>query len=300
MEREDTRNMRWEVIWDIRDARGLSHREKAFLWAVESRAMMRTEWEKAKDDMGMKKDMYYRTRESLHDKRLIRIVRNYNGTTCYVVDEKVLESYMPKQSDSHIANEDSDIENEDSHSENEHSHIPETKKNKKKNIEEEPKEEQARSLVETGVDGFYWANDGVAPAPSSRAGLEEPSIGDESSLKLEESSNVEPSFGDSEAAPSRARGERTKLDWDHAFGDKTSLVDGKEEEPPFSEDLILKYARGIAFSREEDINSPEWQRALKLALDRTWDPETTRESHRVQYAKGISEKRESANEAMYV
>ena len=60
-----------EAIWKIRDARGLDYKEKAFLFTVASRGAMTARWGTAAADMGMSKDTYYRTRDSLFEKNLL-------------------------------------------------------------------------------------------------------------------------------------------------------------------------------------------------------------------------------------
>lgn len=74
-------------MWAIRDAQGLNHFEKVFLYTVEShKEGMKKGWEKNAADMGFSKNTYYRTRDSLTGKDLIHVQRTSDGPTLYHVN----------------------------------------------------------------------------------------------------------------------------------------------------------------------------------------------------------------------
>ncbi|MFJ8790445.1 hypothetical protein [Streptomyces sp. NPDC102462] len=129
-------NMSTQAIWNIRDARGLSHEEKVFLFVVASRGVMYSEWQKAAEDMGMKKTRYFKVRKSLIEKDLVEEGRRMDDTTVYRVKEDVLATYVPvkEKADNSIVWTDSVSQtghsvfgNGESASETDHSGGPETK-----------------------------------------------------------------------------------------------------------------------------------------------------------------------------
>jgi DNA-binding MarR family transcriptional regulator len=87
-----TKNMEVQAIWAIRDARGLSYAEKAFLFVVASRGCMTAKWDTAAADMGMSKNTYYKTRDSLLGKGLLNKETRFNNTTVYTVSLETLLS----------------------------------------------------------------------------------------------------------------------------------------------------------------------------------------------------------------
>jgi hypothetical protein len=130
-----------EQIWKVRDSRGLDTYEKNFLMTIASRgeAGMFCEWKRNSDDMGMKKDRYYKTRTSLTDKGLISAQEQAYGPTIYKINDAELIEWCTTHSVTQ--NGDSVTQNAHSATQNGHSVSPERKKNikinKKKNKEEE-------------------------------------------------------------------------------------------------------------------------------------------------------------------
>lgn len=94
----NTPSMRNDVMWAIRDARGLSSNEKCFLWAVESRGVMFTTQERARQDMGLSRGTFYKTRNRLRERGLLRIHRRGpNATTQYRVNDTALQALVPME-----------------------------------------------------------------------------------------------------------------------------------------------------------------------------------------------------------
>ena len=157
-------NMSTQAIWNIRDARGLSHEEKVFLFVVASRGVMFSEWQKAADDMGMKKTRYFKVRKALIEKDLIEEGRRMDDTTVYRVKEDVLATYVPvkEKADNSITWTDSVSQatrsvfgNEESASETDHSDGPETKvtmKETEKETSKETDEPVANAPVSSNAD----------------------------------------------------------------------------------------------------------------------------------------------------
>lgn len=101
----EPQNMSVQAVWNIRDARGLNQDEKAFLFVVASRGVMTSAWRTAADDMGMKKDRFFRTRKALIAKGLVREGLRKDDTTVYRIDEDALASLVPakEKADNSIA-----------------------------------------------------------------------------------------------------------------------------------------------------------------------------------------------------
>lgn len=79
--------MNFEGFKALRDARGLNSDEIAFLFVALSRGdELFGTWQTNAADMGMAKNRYYRTRDSLLAKGLIAVVRKYNAASVYAVD----------------------------------------------------------------------------------------------------------------------------------------------------------------------------------------------------------------------
>jgi hypothetical protein len=93
-------NMEVRALWAIRDARGLSYAEKAFLFVVASRGCMTAKWDTAAADMGMSKNTYYKTRDSLLGKGLIIKETRFNSTTVYTVCLESLLSLTGNENES--------------------------------------------------------------------------------------------------------------------------------------------------------------------------------------------------------
>lgn len=91
----ESQNMSVQTIWNIRDARGINANEKAFLFVVASRGVMFSEWQTAAADMGMSKDTYYRTRNALIKKGLVKEGLRKDTTTVYRLEEKALAALVP-------------------------------------------------------------------------------------------------------------------------------------------------------------------------------------------------------------
>lgn len=91
----ESQNMSVQAIWNIRDARGINANEKAFLFVVASRGIMTAAWQTAAADMGMSKDTFYRTRNSLIKKGLIKEGLRKDTTTVYRLEEKALAALVP-------------------------------------------------------------------------------------------------------------------------------------------------------------------------------------------------------------
>jgi hypothetical protein len=131
-----------EQIWKVRDSRGLDIYEKSFLSTIASRgeAGMFCEWKRNSDDMGMKKDRYYKTRKALLDKDLITAQEQPYGPTIYKINDPALIEWYT----THSVTQNDILPDRKRHSvtQNGHSVSPERKKNIKKNKEEELTEEQ--------------------------------------------------------------------------------------------------------------------------------------------------------------
>lgn len=134
--------MNFEHLKMIRDARGLSAWDKMFLMTVALRGEMYCTWQRNCEDMGMKKDRYYKSRDYLLENKLIEATRRMDDTTVYLINEAGLQSWMVAHSVTQ--NGHSATQNTHSVTQKSHSVRPEpkknTKKNMKKNIEEEPDE----------------------------------------------------------------------------------------------------------------------------------------------------------------
>lgn len=130
-----------EQIWKVRDSRGLDIYEKNFLMTIASRgeAGMFCEWKRNTDDMGMKKDRYYKTRKALLDKGLITAQEQPFGPTIYKINDASLTEWCT----THSVTQNDILPDRKRHSvtQNGHSVTPERKKNIKKNKEEELTEE---------------------------------------------------------------------------------------------------------------------------------------------------------------
>lgn len=129
---------------------------------------MKTTWQRAAEDMGMKKDSFYRTRDALVEKDLISIKRVHNGVSIYEVNlDSLTANYSHTENDSHTENgvdstndsptenglaTDSLTENGHSHTENEDSHQTETKKNTKKNMKKNIQEKKNSKSASAPVD----------------------------------------------------------------------------------------------------------------------------------------------------
>jgi len=134
-----------EQIWAIRDSRGLNSYDKIFLVTVAARGAdgMYCKWERNKDDMGMGKDRYYKSRDSLLEQKLITATRRMDSTTVYHINDEALTDLV-----SHSATQnDSATQNELSATQNGHSVRPETKKNLKKNIKKNINESAGASSL---------------------------------------------------------------------------------------------------------------------------------------------------------
>lgn len=118
-------NVRLEVLFHIRDARGLNAKEKAFLFVTETRGFMFGKWDTNAADMGLSKRGYYDARNSLLEKGLIREDRNYNDTTVYVVNADL---FPYGEQDSHSGNTHSRMGNAHSRSDETKVTMKDTKK----------------------------------------------------------------------------------------------------------------------------------------------------------------------------
>lgn len=114
-----TKTSSMELVWRIRDSVGFTANEKAFLFVVASRGTMFAKWQTASRDMGMSKDTYYRTRNSLIEKDALNVRRQMDGPTVYTVNVEALDS-QDENKHSHSANTVSQLANGGSR-------IPETK-----------------------------------------------------------------------------------------------------------------------------------------------------------------------------
>lgn len=131
--------MKVDHIWKIRDARGLDSWEKTFLFTAASHnSGMYCTWNKNCEDMGMKKDRYYKCIESLKEKNLIQQTRRFDDTTVFVVNEDGLDDWLVAHSVSQ--NGDSVTQNGHSATQKNHSVRPETKVNTKGNKKVNKKE----------------------------------------------------------------------------------------------------------------------------------------------------------------
>jgi hypothetical protein len=141
--------MRNQVMWAIRDARGLSANEKVFLFTVESRGSMRTTQVNAAKDMGLSRATYYRVRDSLIGRDLLTVRRNMDSSTEYLVNEVSLSETDVSHTETVVSHTETDV----SHSDNTKKNISKnSKKNMKKNNSAsapvEPKEDEEPSFEE--------------------------------------------------------------------------------------------------------------------------------------------------------
>lgn len=74
------------VVWAIRDSRVLNASEKALLWAIESRGIHYGTWETVANDAGMKRDAYYKWRQSLEAKGVLSVTTRPGRTTLHRVN----------------------------------------------------------------------------------------------------------------------------------------------------------------------------------------------------------------------
>lgn len=88
-------SMRVQVIWDIRDAVGLNRNEKLFLFTVESRGVYRRSKENSMAEMGMKIELWRKTRDSLLSQDLLLSKPVREQPTHYRVNADVLAAYVP-------------------------------------------------------------------------------------------------------------------------------------------------------------------------------------------------------------
>lgn len=84
--------MRNDVIWAIRDARGLTVEEKGILWAVESRGVAFGTVGTVAADCGMTVDRFYRRRKPLIAQGVLEATEQPGGTTKYRVNAEALAS----------------------------------------------------------------------------------------------------------------------------------------------------------------------------------------------------------------
>lgn len=152
--------MRNEVIFAIRDARGLKIHEKSFLFVCESRGKegMFSEHDTNYTDMSMSKATYYRVRDSLIEKKLIEPRRRYNNTTVYHVNYDVLSAYVKSQPETQ-----SHTETPESHTETFESQRAETKKNQK-NIKKNFNESASASSLSKDKNETDKEDQDVLPA----------------------------------------------------------------------------------------------------------------------------------------
>lgn len=167
-----------EQIFKIRDSRGLDAWDKSFLFTIASRGAegMFATWDRNKDDMGMGKDRYYKSRDSLIAKGLIKVIRRMNESTIYKIDDDGLTAWLSATQNAHSV-----TQNDFSATQNGRSVRPETKKNTKKNKKKNLEEEQdsvadAPSLtIDKNIKNREEGdNSGAARPPVNPIGQEEP------------------------------------------------------------------------------------------------------------------------------
>ncbi len=92
--------MRNEVVWAIRDARGLTADEKAVLWAVETRGTAFGVAETLAGDAGVSRATFFRRRDELVTRGLLsaRKVYGQRQLTYSVVSDSVRELVPSKVS----------------------------------------------------------------------------------------------------------------------------------------------------------------------------------------------------------
>jgi hypothetical protein len=78
-------NMRHQMIWRIREARGLSAYQKAMLFVIESTGTLFCTNSEACEKTGLSRTTFYRTRDSLVALGLIEVTQREGSTTCYRV-----------------------------------------------------------------------------------------------------------------------------------------------------------------------------------------------------------------------
>lgn len=160
-----------EQIWKIRDSRGLDTYEKNFLYTIASRgeAGMFCEWKRNSEDMGMKKDRYYKTRKLLVDKGLIHAQERKENSTVYKIVDAALVEWEATHSVSQ--NDDSATQNDRSATQNDRSVTPERKKNLKKNLKKNSEElNESASASSFPQDQNETNKDDQATAPASPIG----------------------------------------------------------------------------------------------------------------------------------
>lgn len=127
-------------MWAIRNARGFTAHEKAFLFVVESRGEMRTTAVKAAKDMGMSRAKYYRVRDSLLEKNCLSQRRSMDGPTIYTVNELSLTETHVSTTETPLSPTETKVSLRDN-----------TKK-KEEEIEEEREEESKSTDADAPVD----------------------------------------------------------------------------------------------------------------------------------------------------
>lgn len=168
-----SRNVELQTMFNIRDARGLTAKEKIFLVTVELRGEMVCTWERAAADMGMTKDSFYRTRRSLVDRHLVYAVEQGNRITRYIVNRDGVAVLVPSQGENHSHSENglSHSANGLSQDENGLSHQAEqkvtNKKNKKGTSQEReapPEDQEERERLWQKISTQYWSVESKKPA----------------------------------------------------------------------------------------------------------------------------------------
>lgn len=186
-------NVRIEVLFQIRDARGLNAKEKAFLFVTESRGIMYSKWDNAAADMGLSKRGYYDARASLLSKGLLIEDRNYNSTTVYTVNADAFP----------YGEQDSRMGNDHSHSGNDDSRSDETKVTTKGNHEGNLEGNQTTTVPDGPVDPIR--TDGELSQPSLIAIVPSPSLTVEPNGTLASKKTWEMSFEEKMEAGAKAR-----------------------------------------------------------------------------------------------
>ena len=116
-----------ETVWAVRDARGLNANEKTFLYTVASRGVMKTCRETALEDMGFKKDTFYKVVKSLKAKEVIIETPGQYNPVSNKRDQTYYEINLPALQDSVWQTQDSVSQNDDSVSQKEDSVEPDNK-----------------------------------------------------------------------------------------------------------------------------------------------------------------------------
>lgn len=139
--------MRNETMWAIRDARGLTTSEKAFLFVVESRGTAKTYRKTLMNDTGASDGQITNLVRSLTTKGCLHAGRDGSRTT-YRVSHDGVSRFIPTRSRTHSASDSAQSVSPMAHSVSVEGSLSEdNKKNRKKNIKDNMKKNETAPVV---------------------------------------------------------------------------------------------------------------------------------------------------------